>query len=509
MDTIVDLITPPPSPDKENAAAQHPMPAASKKRSADMAGIECIEDSSDDEDVFVGQLARPAATSSNAAAAAATCHSDANATTDSSAAAASSSSDSRSSDYAAPAANPDEDEELQFVGRKGEIALSDFPHARQNCVNHRFVAGNEHKHCPQCFCFVCDAPADTCAQWREHCVATHADAKWVEQRKQAQEAAARAAAKAAAASAAAASAAGGGPSDGSGVTELTCEQLLDAITQVYPHEDKEPEGLAPGTALKPYQKQSLAFMHRLETTTDAALIGVGPTRTGGERRGGWLCDEVGMGKTLVCISLILAHKAQKPSGTEGLTVVVVPPTLLGQWHDELRKFAPSLRIATYHGSAGGVTGKASASGDWKEAVLRQLASSDVVLTSYGMDLGKRIGHRANGANGVWRLIVDEAHLGAQTKQTRANLEAFKARFVWLLTGTPVSSSVTDLSFGYDQLLGAPPVATQAMSDVFSGGFPNVAAALAAGRALAAALRQLMIRHTKSQQSKQGLKRPWR
>ena len=36
------------------------------------------------------------------------------------------------------------------------------------------------------------------------------------------------------------------------------------MQQVYPWEEAEPQGLLPGTGLRPYQKQSLAFMLALE-----------------------------------------------------------------------------------------------------------------------------------------------------------------------------------------------------------------------------------------------------
>ena len=57
---------------------------------------------------------------------------------------------------AAAAEEFEEDEEVAFVGRTGALALADFPHARENCAAMKFTAGEEHKHCPNCFCFCCE-----------------------------------------------------------------------------------------------------------------------------------------------------------------------------------------------------------------------------------------------------------------------------------------------------------------------------------------------------------------
>lgn len=63
-------------------------------------------------------------------------------------------------------------------------------------------------------------------------------------------------------------------------------------------------------SLRPYQKQSLAFMLAIEsrarTLPDETLPDGPQNRILPGSAGGWLCDEVGMGKTVVCIALILA-----------------------------------------------------------------------------------------------------------------------------------------------------------------------------------------------------------
>ena len=49
-----------------------------------------------------------------------------------------------------------------------------------------------------------------------------------------------------------------------------------AIEQVYPVEAPQPAGIAPSITLRPYQKQSLAFMLAVENSTDPSLVGQRP-----------------------------------------------------------------------------------------------------------------------------------------------------------------------------------------------------------------------------------------
>ena len=234
--------------------------------------------------------------------------------------------------------NDDDDDDVQCTGRTGDNALSDFPHARENCVAIKFVQGQEAKHCANCYCYVCDGPAKECPQWAEHCKASHTSVQWQQKRAQWK---ARQSAPPAAAPQPAAALDSDYDSDDSdnwgmarwsgGEDRWSCEQLLKAIEQVYPVEHAEPKGFAPGMTLRPYQRQSLAFMLNIENSM--AMEGMQTFAKGSSRynvvhgqrvKGGWLSDEMGMGKTAVCTALALATRSN------GKTIVICNNTLVGQ-----------------------------------------------------------------------------------------------------------------------------------------------------------------------------------
>eukprot|EP00927_Polykrikos_kofoidii_P070844 TRINITY_DN67222_c0_g1_i1.p1 TRINITY_DN67222_c0_g1~~TRINITY_DN67222_c0_g1_i1.p1 ORF type:complete len:1007 (+),score=209.45 TRINITY_DN67222_c0_g1_i1:91-3111(+) len=84
-------------------------------------------------------------------------------------------------------------------------------------------------------------------------------------------------------------------------------------------------------ALLPFQEEGLGWM--LDREADAST------------RGGILADEMGMGKTLQTIALVLA------SPSAGPTLVVVPASGLFQWRSEIKRFASShaRRVKLYYG----------------------------------------------------------------------------------------------------------------------------------------------------------------
>ena len=69
------------------------------------------------------------------------------------------------------------------------------------------------------------------------------------------------------------------------VERWSCDKMLAAIQQVFPLEEPEPSGFPAGVMLKPYQRQSLAFMLDVERSTDPTLLG------GTGFRGGWLVGQ--------------------------------------------------------------------------------------------------------------------------------------------------------------------------------------------------------------------------
>jgi len=156
---------------------------------------------------------------------------------------------------------------------------------------------------------VCDDVASKCPQWLAHCVATHKNPKWKDARmawRSKQLPAANAAPTSAPSTSTATNVALGTVALGTVEMLKLLEQappLIRAVraclrarptirarrTQVYPAEVTEPQGLLPTVKLRPYQKQSLAFMLDLEQK-EGGIAGL--RHNGRTIRGGMLCDEM-------------------------------------------------------------------------------------------------------------------------------------------------------------------------------------------------------------------------
>ena len=160
--------------------------------------------------------------------------------------------------------------------------------------------------------------------------------------------------------------------------------------------------------------------------------------------GACLADDMGLGKTLQVIALILKSKddfkpANEFSGNTQLhlfqetpklpSLVVMAPSLIYNWENELRKFAPDLHVRKHLGQR-----RRSDTGFFQQA--------DVVLTTYGVvrndiKLLKQVHFN--------HVILDESQLIKNARSVSfQSVRQLSARQRIVLTGTPVENSLTDL-----------------------------------------------------------------
>jgi len=153
--------------------------------------------------------------------------------------------------------------------------------------------------------------------------------------------------------------------------------------------------------------------------------------------GGCLADDMGLGKTVELISLLLHDREEAAQGRKtksqfGPALLICPMSIVGNWHRELQRFAPSLKVMIHHGLE-------RLSG---EAFAEEAKQHDVVLTTYSLALRDK----EHLSPLDWEyVIVDEAQniKNESAKQTQA-IKALNATHKIALTGTPVENRLSEL-----------------------------------------------------------------
>lgn len=186
-------------------------------------------------------------------------------------------------------------------------------------------------------------------------------------------------------------------------------------------------------SLREYQKQGLAWLNLLDEFNF----------------GGCLADDMGLGKTLQVIAFILGQRKKVQQNTN---LVVVPTSLIFNWQDEVKKFAPSMKMLTLYGAG-------------RSRDITAFDNYEIILTSYGTllsDITFLTKYRFN------YIFLDESqNIKNIDSQRYYAARQLQSRNKIAITGTPVENNTFDLyaqlSFACPGLLGN----KQSFKDLFS------------------------------------------
>lgn len=214
-------------------------------------------------------------------------------------------------------------------------------------------------------------------------------------------------------------------------------EKLDQLTFAADQIPELPEGLK--AQMRTYQRIGYSWMLKLYEN----------------HLGGCLADDMGLGKTLQTIALLLKLKKPRANQTFGgdsknspqlslfaepavetpvqpASLVVMPTSLVHNWENEIRKFAPALKVYKH---IGGQRARAKQMGVY-------LTRFDIILTTYGT-LRNDFEMLSNFE--FFYLILDESQniKNAASKTYRSLLE-IRSMHRMVITGTPIENSLSDL-----------------------------------------------------------------
>lgn len=199
----------------------------------------------------------------------------------------------------------------------------------------------------------------------------------------------------------------------SGAFKKLVQDIIEPEDLEYP----VPDGIL-GT-LREYQKTGFRWLKSL------AAYGLG----------GILADDMGLGKTLQVITFILSEITEESVPS----LVVAPTSLVYNWQEEVKKFAPQLRTLVIAGTP-----------VERKILLERCMDADLVITSYGhlkRDINIYHGHRFK------YCIIDEAqHIKNPATIGAKTVKAIKAKSYFAMTGTPVENALTELWSLFDFLM---------------------------------------------------------
>nr|WP_309243189.1 MULTISPECIES: DEAD/DEAH box helicase [unclassified Caballeronia] len=184
-----------------------------------------------------------------------------------------------------------------------------------------------------------------------------------------------------------------------------------------PRKIEPPRGLK--ATLREYQREGVDWMQFLR---EHGLAGV-------------LADDMGLGKTVQTLAHILVEKEAGRLTQPAL--IVVPTTLVANWQDEARRFAPKLKILDLHGPK-------------RHERFAAIASNDLIVTTYPLIWRD---HEALAQHDYHLLVLDEAQNVKNASSKAAGvIRKLRVRHRLCLTGTPLENHLGELWSQFDFLL---------------------------------------------------------
>lgn len=142
--------------------------------------------------------------------------------------------------------------------------------------------------------------------------------------------------------------------------------------------------------------------------------------------GVFLADDMGLGKTLqtICYMAWLAENRK-----QGNILIICPASLVYNWQNEIRKFAPRLTTVVYHGST-------------REESLFEHEGVQIIISTYGTI---RSDEAFILTQSLVAVILDESHtIKNPSSQITKLIHQLNAEKRVVLSGTPVMNNTTDL-----------------------------------------------------------------
>ncbi len=198
------------------------------------------------------------------------------------------------------------------------------------------------------------------------------------------------------------------------------KSLVRTIKQVEDSDFKPTESIA--DTLRPYQKVGFRWLKTLD------MCGFG----------GVLADDMGMGKSIQIISLLLDEKENGTSDRK-LSLIVAPSSILYNWENEIKLFGSSIKYALVLGNK-----------EQRMDILKRKDEYELLITSY--ELLKRDIDEYKDIKFRFEVLDEAQNIKNHTTDCAKAVKKVNAETRFALTGTPIENRLSELWSIFDYLM---------------------------------------------------------